>query len=236
MVYPRLVFFLIQQDTPFPLLFSYTTNKHSSYFHPFEHLAPKDLFEPGQVTVLQMNEIGWDDQQLICTAILRQTMQARMNTLHKLIESGDVNYLPCPVFILLGETHRFAQANESSRSKTFIRLILSEQRKYGIGLGLISQSPSELDLSLLYQCKNQFFRRIFSPVDLNALKPFTQSMEQKSYRNLALIPKDQVFVSGLCVEKPIYCNLRQTTVSHSECTSSAPELWVQYFSQQRNPE
>ncbi len=30
MVYPRLVFFLFQQDTPFLLLFSYTTNKHSS--------------------------------------------------------------------------------------------------------------------------------------------------------------------------------------------------------------
>ncbi|MEP1080249.1 HAMP domain-containing histidine kinase, partial [Leptolyngbya sp. PL-A3] len=30
MVYPRLVFFLIQQDTPFLLLYSYTTNKHSS--------------------------------------------------------------------------------------------------------------------------------------------------------------------------------------------------------------
>ncbi|MEP1078453.1 hypothetical protein NDI52_23890, partial [Leptolyngbya sp. PL-A3] len=31
MVYPRLVFFLIQQDTPFLLLYSYTTNKHSSH-------------------------------------------------------------------------------------------------------------------------------------------------------------------------------------------------------------
>ncbi len=31
MVYPRLVFFLFQQDTPFLLLFSYTTNKHSSF-------------------------------------------------------------------------------------------------------------------------------------------------------------------------------------------------------------
>jgi transposase len=30
MVYPRLVFFVIQQDTPFLLLESYTTNKHSS--------------------------------------------------------------------------------------------------------------------------------------------------------------------------------------------------------------
>jgi len=30
MVYPRLVFFLIQQDTPFLLLYSYTTSKHNS--------------------------------------------------------------------------------------------------------------------------------------------------------------------------------------------------------------
>jgi hypothetical protein len=30
MVYPRLVFFLIQQDTPFLLPYSYTTSKHNS--------------------------------------------------------------------------------------------------------------------------------------------------------------------------------------------------------------
>ncbi len=41
MVYPRLVFFLFQQDTPFLLLFSYTTNKHSSTRH--RELAAKGV-------------------------------------------------------------------------------------------------------------------------------------------------------------------------------------------------
>jgi len=208
----------------------------SPYFHFFEHLAPKDLFEPGQVTVLQMNEIGLDNHQLICAAVLRQTIQARVNTLNKLIEPGDESHLPYPVFILLGETYRFAQANEPSRCKAVMRFILSEGRKYGVSLGLISQSPSKLDLNLLYQCKNQLIGCIFSPVDLRALKPFTQLIEPKAYRNLALIPKNQVFVSGSCIENPICCNLRQTIVSYAEHTLNASELWIQHFSQEYNPE
>ncbi|NER81949.1 MAG: DUF87 domain-containing protein, partial [Leptolyngbya sp. SIO1D8] len=40
----------------------------SPYFDRMNHLAPKDLFEPGQVTVLQMNEISQEEQQVICAA------------------------------------------------------------------------------------------------------------------------------------------------------------------------
>ncbi|HEY9889418.1 MAG TPA: ATP-binding protein, partial [Candidatus Obscuribacterales bacterium] len=60
---------------------------HSPYFDRMHHLAPKDLFEPGQVTVLQMNEISQEEQQVICAAVLRQSYQARMNTEKELVSA-----------------------------------------------------------------------------------------------------------------------------------------------------
>jgi len=39
MVYPRLLFCLIQQDTPFPNFSPYTRNEHSSFGHGQQHLA-----------------------------------------------------------------------------------------------------------------------------------------------------------------------------------------------------
>jgi uncharacterized protein len=50
-----------------------------------------------------MNEISQDEQQVICAALLRQTNQARVNTVKEKHEPGDENYLPYPVFVLLEE-------------------------------------------------------------------------------------------------------------------------------------
>jgi hypothetical protein len=91
--------------------------------------------------VLQMNEISQEEQQVICAAVLRQSYQARINTAKDKIAADDENYLPYPVFILIEEAHRFAPANEPARCKQVLRTILSEGRKFGMGVGLITQGP-----------------------------------------------------------------------------------------------
>ncbi len=163
--------------------------QRSPYFHSFEHLAPKDLFEPGQVTVLQMNEISQEEQQVICAAILRQANQARMNTQKALITPADESYLPYPVFILLEEAHRFAPAHEPSRCKAVIRTILSEGRKFGLGVGLITQRPGKLDSDVLSQCMSQFIMRIVNPVDQESLKYGVESAGRDLLKELPALTK-----------------------------------------------
>ncbi|MEO0854283.1 MAG: ATP-binding protein, partial [Cyanobacteria bacterium J06648_11] len=116
--------------------------ERSPYFSDREHsVSPQDLFEPGQLTILQMNEISQEEQQVIAAAILRQTNQARMNTHKGKATEGDEDYLPSPAFVLIEEAHRFAPAHDPSRCKMVLRTILSEGRKFGIGVGLITQRP-----------------------------------------------------------------------------------------------
>lgn len=201
----------------------------SSYFHAFEHLAPKDLFEPGQVTVLQMNEISQDEQQVICAAVLRQTNHARMNTAKELIQPGDENYLPYPVFILLEEAHRFAPAHEPSRCKAVIRTILSEGRKFGLGVGLITQRPGKLDSDVLSQCMSQFIMRIVNPVDQDSLKYGVEAAGRDLLKELPALTKGQVIISGACVNTPVLCQVRQRLTKHGGETLDAPSEWQKYF-------
>ncbi|HEY9647414.1 MAG TPA: DUF87 domain-containing protein, partial [Chroococcidiopsis sp.] len=174
----------------------------SEYFHAFDHLAPKALFKPGQVTVLQMNEISQEEQQVICAAILRQTNQARMNTQKEKITPDDENYLPYPVFILIEEAHRFAPAHEPSRCKMILRTILSEGRKFGLGVGLITQRPGKLDSDVLSQCMSQFIMRIVNPVDQDSLKYGVEAAGRDLLKELPSLTKGQVIVSGACVNTP----------------------------------
>jgi DNA helicase HerA-like ATPase len=207
--------------------------QRSPYFHAFEHLAPKGLFEPGQVTVLQMNEISQEEQQVICAAVLRQANQARMHTQKELITPDDENFLPYPVFILIEEAHRFAPAHEPSRCKAVLRTILSEGRKFGLGVGLITQRPGKLDSDVLSQCMSQFIMRIVNPVDQESLKYGVEAAGRDLLKELPALTKGQVIISGACVNTPVLCKVRQRLTQHGGETLNAPELWQSYFQAHR---
>lgn len=202
----------------------------SPYFHAFQHLAPKDLFEPGQVTVLQMNEISQEEQQVICAAVLRQANNARMDSLKERITPDDENYLPYPIFILLEEAHRFAPAHEPSRCKAVIRTILSEGRKFGLGVGLITQRPGKLDSDVLSQCMSQFIMRIVNPVDQESLKYGVEAAGRDLLKELPALTKGQIIISGACVNTPVLCKVRTRLTKHGGETLNAPEMWQSYFS------
>ncbi len=201
----------------------------SPYFHTMNHLAPKDLFEPGQVTVLQMNEISQEEQQVICATVLRQANQARMHTQKELIGPDDENYLPYPVFILIEEAHRFAPAHEPARCKMILRTILSEGRKFGLGVGLITQRPGKLDSDVLSQCMSQFIMRIVNPVDQDSLKYGVEAAGRDLLKELPALTKGQVIIAGACINTPVLCQVRQRITQHGGETLNAPELWQSYF-------
>nr|WP_290222802.1 ATP-binding protein [Trichocoleus desertorum] len=207
--------------------------ERSPYFHAFEHLTPKDLFAPGQVTVLQMNEISQEEQQVICAAVLRQANHARMNTQKELLTPEDENYLPYPVFILIEEAHRFAPAHEPSRCKAVLRTILSEGRKFGLGVGLITQRPGKLDADVLSQCMSQFLMRIVNPVDQESLKYGVEAAGRDLLKELPALTKGQVIISGACVNTPVLCKVRQRLTSHGGETLNAPDMWQKYFQPHR---
>ncbi|NET32244.1 MAG: DUF87 domain-containing protein [Cyanothece sp. SIO1E1] len=203
--------------------------ERSPYFHFMDHLAPKDLFEPGQVTVLQMNEISQEEQQVICAAVLRQTYHARMNTEKENITVNDENYLPYPVFILIEEAHRFAPAHEPSRCKAVLRTILSEGRKFGLGVGLITQRPGKLDSDVLSQCMSQFLMRIVNPVDQDSLKYGVEAAGRDLLKELPALSKGQVIIAGACVNTPVLCKVRQRLTVHGGETLDAPDRWQRHF-------
>lgn len=205
----------------------------SDYFHAFKHLLPKDLFTPGQVTILQMNEISQEEQQVICAALLRQANHARMNTHKGKVTPDDETYLPYPVFILLEEAHRFAPAHEPSRCKQVIRTILSEGRKFGLGVGLITQRPGKLDADVLSQCMSQFILRIINPVDQDSLKYGVEAAGRDLLKELPALSKGQVIIAGACVNTPVLCRVRQRLTQHGGETLDAPALWQSYFQPHR---
>ena len=57
-----------------------------------------------------------------------------------------------PLLIALDEAHRFIPEGADTVAHRTLTMIAKEGRKYGVGLMLVSQRPSELDSSVLSQC------------------------------------------------------------------------------------
>jgi len=70
-----------------------------------------------------------------------------------------------PLLIVLDEAHAYLKAGEESISSRTVQAIAKEGRKYGVGLLLVTQRPSELDETVLNQCGTMIALRMTNTRD-----------------------------------------------------------------------
>ncbi|MFN7947072.1 MAG: ATP-binding protein [Blastocatellia bacterium] len=202
--------------------------EQSKVFSDHEHIALQDLFRPGQCTVLQLSDIDENEQQVIVGALLRRTNKARVATVRG-VANDDESNLPYPVFVLLEESHRYAPAGVKVVSTDILKQILSEGRKFGVGIGLITQRPGKLDQDVLSQCMTQFIMRIVNPIDQQTIASSVEGAGRRLLDELPALTKGQVIVSGVAVNTPVLCQVRKRITSHGGETIDAPTEWQKYF-------
>ena len=201
----------------------------SGIFHDFENLELDELFQPGMCTLVQLNEVEPRQQQVIVAALLRRVYQARIDTERGKIQRGERNHVPFPVFCLLEEAHNFAPANADAVSSDQLKIILSEGRKFGVGVGLISQRPGRLDSDVLSQCMTQCIMRITNPIDQNRIAESVESVGRDMLKELPALSKGQVIVSGASVNTPLMLRVRTRRTEHGGEDINAPAQWRHWF-------
>lgn len=201
----------------------------SLIFDDFQSLPLQDLLRPGQCTVLQLNEIPEREQQIVVATLLRRIDQARRDTVRQRAERGHENYLPYPAFVLIEEAHNYAPANAEVVTTQILKQILSEGRKFGVSVGLISQRPGKLDPDVLSQCMTQCIMRIVNPVDQARIAESVESVGRDLLAELPALSKGQVIVAGASVNTPLMVRVRTRLTRHGAEDPNAPKQWRAYF-------
>ncbi len=204
---------------------------NSRIFNDFENLELQELFAPGQCTVLQLNEVDQREQQVIAATMLRRVYQARLDTTKGKTDRGDKGYIPFPVFCLIEEAHNYAPAAADAVSTDVLKTILSEGRKFGVSVGLISQRPGKLDADVLSQCMTQCIMRITNPIDQDRIASSVESVGRDLLKELSSLSKGQVIISGASVNTPVMLSVRSRITKHGGQDIDAPAEWLQWFEQ-----
>jgi DNA helicase HerA-like ATPase len=198
-------------------------------FDQFQHLNLGEVLQPGQCTVLQLNEIDERDQQVIVATLLRRINQARMDTEKGKVQANDERFLPYPVFILLEEAHHFAPHDGEAITTGILKQVLAEGRKFGIGVGLISQRPGKLDADVLSQCLTQCIMRIVNEVDQKSVASAVEGVGHDLLQNLPALSKGQAIIAGSAINTPVICRVRERITPHGGESKDAPAEWQAHF-------
>lgn len=203
-------------------------DRPDSIFSDSEHIPLNELFKPGRCTVLQLSDIEQNEQQVVVATLLRRVNKARMATVREEAQQGTDSYLPYPVFTLLEEAHRFAPAGLTVVSTNILKQILSEGRKFGVGIGLITQRPGKLDQDVLSQCMTQIIMRIVNPIDQDTVAKSVEGAGRQLLDELPALTKGQAVISGVGVNTPVMCRVRSRITRHGGETFDAPAEWARW--------
>ena len=204
-------------------------DRSESIFHAHEHIELQELYRPGRVTILQLSDIEQNEQQVIVGTLLRRVNKARMMTTREEATKGEY-FLDYPVFTLLEEAHRFAPSGASVVSTHVLKQILSEGRKFGVGIGLITQRPGKLDQDVLSQCMTQIIMRIVNPIDQTTVAQSVEGAGRAMLAELPALTKGQAIISGVGVNTPVMCRIRPRLTVHGGETFDAPAEWMNWHS------
>ncbi len=114
----------------------------------------------------------------------------------------DVGGKEQPLLIVLEEAHNYLKAGENSIASKSVQSIAKEGRKYGVGLLLVTQRPSELDETVLSQCGTVIALRMNNSKDRGHIRSAIQDELQTMIDLLPSLRTGEAVISGESVKIP----------------------------------
>lgn len=110
---------------------------------------------------------------------------------------------PSPVLIVLEEAHRYLGAGASALTRDSANRIAREGRKYGVGLLLVTQRPTELPDTALSQCGTLIALRLSNAADQGVIRGALPDMVAGLASVLPSLRTGEAIISGEALVLPV---------------------------------
>lgn len=117
-----------------------------------------------------------------------------------------------PVLLICEEAHRYVPNKGEAlyeAAQEAIRRLAKEGRKYGVGLFLVSQRPSEVDATVLSQCNSWVVLRITNEADKNHVRSVLPDSLEHMTKILSGLRKREAIFAGQASMLPSRILIRQ---------------------------
>jgi DNA helicase HerA-like ATPase len=108
-----------------------------------------------------------------------------------------------PLLVVLEEAHAYLGKENSGAAAAAVRRIAKEGRKYGVGIMLVSQRPSEIDPTILSQCGTLFAMRLANETDRGQVTSAASDNLKGLFDMLPALRTGEAIIVGEAVSLPI---------------------------------
>ena len=181
-------------------------------FNPGEWLpdidgkAEKDLDTLLESWIGGANPISILDLSGIPSSILNELIGALLRILYDTVfwarnlpEGGRER----PLLMVLEEAHAYLSKENAGSASTAVRRIAKEGRKYGVGMMIVSQRPSEIDSTILSQCGTIFALRLSNDTDRGHVTSAASDNLKGLFEMLPVLRTGEAIIVGEAVSLPV---------------------------------
>jgi DNA helicase HerA-like ATPase len=180
----------------------------------------------GQLAILDLSLVSADVLHILIAVIARIVFEAIQR--YRRIEQKEL-----PTVLVLEEAHTFIHCGSDQEEgnptpvqmcrRTFER-IAREGRKFGLGLVLSSQRPSELSPTVLAQCNTFLLHRIVNDRDQELVAKLVPDNLGGLLRELPSLPSRQAILLGWAAPIPALVEITELPEKHRP-RSADPKFW-----------
>ena len=186
-----------------------------------------DDSEDSLINIIDLSLVPKDIIYLVTAVISRMIFEALQR-----YKSEEENKNPLPTVLVMEEAHTFIQkykkdSEEFSAGRLCTEMferIAKEGRKFGLGLVLSSQRPSELSQTVLSQCNTFLLHRITNDRDQEMVSRLLPDSLKGTMQELPALPTRHAYLLGWASEIPILTEIAYLP-KESRPKSDDPDFW-----------
>lgn len=180
----------------------------------------------GSITIIDLSLVPAEVVHVITAVIARMTLEALQR--YRKLNKGKT----LPTVLVMEEAHTFVKRyrdDSEDQNATAIccqvfEKIAREGRKFGLGLVLSSQRPSELSPTVLSQCNTYLLHRISNDRDQELVHKLVPDNLRGLLRDLPSLPSRHAILVGWASELPVLVQMNALSEAQRP-KSDDPDFW-----------
>jgi DNA helicase HerA-like ATPase len=216
------------KDTRYRFLFEpgeYTPNLEGKVKNDLAELLVSWLKSEKPITILDISDIP--------SEIMMPVSGTLLNIMYEALfwgQESPIGGRQQPLLIVLEEAHNYLRSGDHSISSRIVQRIAKEGRKYGVGLLLVTQRPSELDETVLSQCGTIIALRMNNTKDRSYVAAAIQDELREIVDLLPSLRTGEAIISGEGVSIPSRVQFYKLNNAPKSADPLVSECWNSSYS------
>ena len=201
----------------------------------FEDILDPDMGDPisfikeGRTNVLNISEMSEKQSNVAVAFYLRNLLEDRKDASIARHGRGrrERKYrFSSPIFAIIEEAHVFIPKDHDTVAKYWAAKIAREGRKFGLGLGVVSQRPRSVDLNVLSQMGSFAIMKIIQEDDQRQIASATESTSRELIAQLTSLNVGDAVLVGQWTNLPSLVHVEEVKEKMMGADQSAVSAWA----------